>query len=67
MESQLSEDLNTQFWRKFGDEIDRALQDMDEFGRTRCRICGSYKFTNDIAICIECSLNVTTEKKPVPE
>ncbi len=53
----MSDDLDLKFWDEWGEEINKAHQDMDEFGRTRCRICGCYKFTNDIAICMDCSLN----------
>ena len=61
----MTENLDQEYWRKWGDEIDRALQDMDEFGRNWCRICNCYKFTNDLAICLTCSLAESTEKSPV--
>lgn len=60
----MSNDLDLDFWKEWGEEINKAHQDMDEFGRTRCRICGCYKFTNDIAICMDCSLGDSAEKAP---
>lgn len=53
--------LDQNYWNKWGKEIDKYLQDMDEFGRTKCRICGRYKFTNDIAICMECSSTISSK------
>ncbi|MFQ5751154.1 MAG: hypothetical protein ACE5HI_04090 [bacterium] len=55
--------IDQEYWRKWGKEIDKNLQDMDEFGRTKCRSCGQYKFTNDMAICLECSTSIF----PVPK
>ncbi|MCH8021699.1 hypothetical protein IH785_17860 [candidate division KSB1 bacterium] len=51
--------MDQDYWQKWGKEIDKYLQDMDEFGRTKCRLCGSYKFTNDIAICMDCSTSIS--------
>ena len=50
----MTENLDQEYWRKWGEEIDRALQDMDEFGRNKCRICNCYQFTDDLAICMKC-------------
>ncbi|MFQ5823700.1 MAG: hypothetical protein ACE5JB_06570 [bacterium] len=54
----MTNDLDQEYWRKWGEDIDKALKDIDEFGRTRCRVCGYYKFTNDIAVCMDCSFSV---------
>ena len=54
--------MDQEYWQKWGKEIDEYLGDMDEFGRTKCRLCGSYKFTNDIAICMDCSTTISPMK-----
>ena len=51
-------DMDQAYWQKWGQEIDKYLRDMDEFGRTKCRLCGRDKFTNDVSICMDGSNSI---------
>ena len=62
----MTEDLNQEYWRKWGEEIVQALQDIDDSGRNRCRLCGRYALTDDFAICMECDESDSTDLVRLP-